>query len=159
MDSSSLKTLFPKFVSEDPSMKDFIFCIFWLCGHQTNTFCWNFDWKPKSNLRPLLVRCASLVNATKFSISPRTALIVCTILYPENAIAHCWASSTVHGLSSRNIPRSRTPYCGPCLEASCKSGPLDLRPISRKSNPSAKHYVEQLFFFTVVFTCPVEKKT
>ena len=59
LDSSSLKALFLKIVSEGPSTGDVMFCNLWLSWHQTNVFCWNFDWKPQSNLPPLVAQCAS----------------------------------------------------------------------------------------------------
>ena len=59
LDSSSLKALFLKIVSEGPSTGDVMFCNLWLSWQQTNVFCWNFDWKPQSNLPPLLAQCAS----------------------------------------------------------------------------------------------------
>ena len=46
-----------KSVSEGPPVDFFLFPIFWLSGHQAIIFCLNFDWDPKLNLRPLLVRC------------------------------------------------------------------------------------------------------
>ena len=57
MDSSSLKPLILKFVSEGPYLQDFTFCIFWYLWQHTIIFCWNFDWDPKFVLGPLLVRC------------------------------------------------------------------------------------------------------
>ena len=58
MDSSSSNSLILKFVSEDPYLQDFTFCIFWYFWDHTIIFCWNFDWDPKCILGPLLVRCA-----------------------------------------------------------------------------------------------------
>ena len=70
MDSSSLKHLILKFVSEGPYLQDFTFCIFWYFWHHTIMFCWNFDWDQKCILGPLLVRCALPYNFLPGQISP-----------------------------------------------------------------------------------------
>ena len=72
MDSSSLKPLILKFVSEGPYLQDFTFCIFWYFWHHTIIFCWNFDWDPKSILGPLPVRCEGYMQYAVDQMDSRT---------------------------------------------------------------------------------------
>ena len=50
--------------SEVPSTDFFLLLILWKHEHIIFEFCWNFCWKLKSNLRPLLVQCVCTTSTT-----------------------------------------------------------------------------------------------
>ena len=91
-------------LSVGPSVDFFLLLILWKLRHIIFVFCWNFCWKLKSNLGPLLVKCAGATSCPP-TVRPRRFTSISwrrgrRKLCPESLASQTWICTISSGANS-----------------------------------------------------------